>query len=90
MHSSTVRRFLVLLSAFSFLVFAGACKKKVAPAPPPAPAPAPAPAQPTVTISATSTSLQAGPKHDAELDFDQRHGSRSATRSRESGRGRFN
>ncbi|MGB7024890.1 MAG: peptidoglycan-associated lipoprotein Pal [Candidatus Acidiferrales bacterium] len=60
MPSSTVRRLLVLLSAFSFLVFAGACKKKVAPAPPPAPAPAPAPAQPTVTISATSTSLQPG------------------------------
>jgi peptidoglycan-associated lipoprotein len=60
MHSSTVRRLLVLLSAFSFLVFAGACKKKVAPTPPPAPAPAPAPVQPTVTISATSTSLQPG------------------------------
>jgi len=60
MHSSTVRRFLVLLSAFSFLVFAGACKKKVAPAPPPPPAPAPAPAQPTVTLNATSTSIQSG------------------------------
>lgn len=60
MHSSTIRRLLVFLSAFSFLVFAGACKKKVAPPPPPAPAPAPAPAQPTVTISATSTSIQPG------------------------------
>jgi len=60
MQSSTVRRFLVLFSAFSFLVFAGACKKKVAPPPPPPPTQTPAPAQPTVTISATSTSLQPG------------------------------
>ncbi|HVA72377.1 MAG TPA: peptidoglycan-associated lipoprotein Pal [Candidatus Limnocylindrales bacterium] len=60
MQSSTVRRLLVLLSAFSLLVFAGACKKKVAPAPPPPPAAAPPPAQPTVTLNATSTSIQSG------------------------------
>lgn len=60
MQSSTIRRLLVFLSAFSFLVFAGACKKKVAPAPPQAPVQAPAPAQPTVTLNATSTSVQSG------------------------------
>lgn len=60
MQSSTVRRFLILFSAFSFLVFAGACKKHVQPAPPPPPAQTPPPAQPTVTIGATSTSLQPG------------------------------
>jgi peptidoglycan-associated lipoprotein len=59
MQSSSIRRILVLLSAFSFLIFAGACKKKTAPAPP-APAPAPAPAQPTVTLSASATAIQSG------------------------------
>ena len=59
MRSSTIRRSFVLLSAFSFLIFAGACKKKVAPAPPAA-APAPAPAQPTVTLSASATAIQSG------------------------------
>lgn len=60
MQSSTVRRLLVLFSVFSVLVFAGACKKKVAPAPPPPPAAAPPPAAPTVTLNATSTSIQTG------------------------------
>ncbi|HEV2288132.1 MAG TPA: peptidoglycan-associated lipoprotein Pal [Candidatus Acidoferrales bacterium] len=59
MQSSSIRRFLVLFSAFSFLIFAGACKKKTAPAPPP-PAPAPAPAQPTVTLTASATAIQNG------------------------------
>lgn len=59
MQSSTVRRFLVFVSAFAVLAFVGACKKKVAP-PPPAPAPAPAPAQPTVTLSATQTTIKSG------------------------------
>ena len=59
MQSSTIRRLLVFLSAFTVLAFAGACKKKVAP-PPPAPAPAPAPAQPTVTLSATQTTIKTG------------------------------
>lgn len=59
MQSSSIRRFLVLFSAFSLLIFAGACKKKTAPAPPP-PAAAPAPAQPTVTLSASATAIQSG------------------------------
>ena len=60
MQSSSIRRLLVFLSAFTVLVFAGACKKKVAPPPPPPPAPAPAPAQPTVTLNATQTTIKTG------------------------------
>jgi peptidoglycan-associated lipoprotein len=60
MQSSSIRRLLVFLSAFTVLAFAGACKKKVAPPPPPAPAPAPAPAQPTVTLNATQTTIKSG------------------------------
>ncbi|HEV2298831.1 MAG TPA: peptidoglycan-associated lipoprotein Pal [Candidatus Acidoferrales bacterium] len=60
MQSSSIRRLLVFVSAFTVLAFAGACKKKVAPPPPPAPAPAPAPAQPTVTMNATQTTIKSG------------------------------
>ncbi|HEV2491046.1 MAG TPA: peptidoglycan-associated lipoprotein Pal [Candidatus Acidoferrales bacterium] len=59
MQSSSIRRFLVFLTAFTVLAFAGACKKKVAP-PPPAPAPAPAPEKPTVTLNASQTTIKSG------------------------------
>src|SRR5690349_13218035 len=56
MQSSTIRRFLVFLSAFTVLAFAGACKKKVAPPPPPPPAPE----KPTVTLNASQTTIKSG------------------------------
>jgi peptidoglycan-associated lipoprotein len=59
MQHGTLRKLALLAGLVGFLIFAGACKKKVQ-APPPAQAPAPAPAQPTVTLNASPTTVQAG------------------------------
>ncbi|HZT31799.1 MAG TPA: OmpA family protein [Bryobacteraceae bacterium] len=58
-----IRQAGTMVLAFSALLLAGACKKKVPPPPPPpapAPAPAPAPPRPTISFTAEPSTIERG------------------------------